>query len=104
MTSIPDDSVIVVTGAASGIGLAIARAAAEAGARQLVLTDIDASRLRVAADSLAIGTTAEILGADLSDPMAAKEIVERARQAFGRIDGLVNSAGLTTRGGIATAP
>lgn len=91
-------SVVIVTGAASGIGAAIARAAHAEGTGALVLTDRDAPALaRIAADLSAYPVTA-----DLADPAAAARIAAAAITRFGRIDGLVNAAGLTTRGSFVT--
>ncbi len=91
-------SVVIVTGAASGIGAAIARAAHAEGVGALVLTDRDAPALaRIAADLSAHPVTA-----DLADPAAAARIAAAAITRFGRIDGLVNAAGLTTRGSFVT--
>ena len=86
-----EGKIIVVTGAARGIGAAIARQAEGSGAEALVLTDRDAM----------MGTYAcptERITADLADPAAPDAIATAALKAFGRIDGLVNAAGLTTRG------
>jgi NAD(P)-dependent dehydrogenase (short-subunit alcohol dehydrogenase family) len=84
--------VLIVTGAASGIGLAIARQAAESGAA-LLLTDRDGEGCSRAAAELGAGSVA----ADLLDPSAPATIAGAAVQRFGRIDGLVNAAGLTSR-------
>ena len=78
------DKVIVITGAASGIGAAIARAAVAEGARHLILTD----------RTPAPGLTAQ---ADLTNPDAPATIIRSALHTHGRIDILVNAAGLTTR-------
>lgn len=91
-------SVVIVTGAASGIGAAIARAAHAEGVFALVLTDRDEPALaRIAGDLSAHPVTA-----DLADPTAAARIATEATTRFGRIDGLVNAAGLTTRGSFLT--
>lgn len=88
------DKIIIVTGAASGIGAAIARLAARSGANALVLTDRDEAGLhKVAAE---LGDVATVT-ADLIDPAAPQAIAAAALTRFGRIDGLVNAAGLTTR-------
>jgi NAD(P)-dependent dehydrogenase (short-subunit alcohol dehydrogenase family) len=92
-----DDRAIIVTGAASGIGAAIARLLAAEGAGALVLTDRDEAGLGRIADSLARDTHLHPVVADLSDPAAPAAVAGAARAAFGRIDGLVNAAGLTTR-------
>lgn len=90
--------VMVVTGAASGIGAAIARMLAAEGVGGLVLTDRDGPGLQRMADELA----AVGLKADLGDTNAPSTIAQAARERFGRIDGLVNAAGLTTRGSFET--
>ncbi|EYD74919.1 3-oxoacyl-[acyl-carrier protein] reductase [Rubellimicrobium mesophilum DSM 19309] len=90
--------VVVVTGAASGIGAAVARLAAESGAGALVLSDRDADGCRAVGEGIAgQGPAVETVGADLSDLGSAAAIAGAARRRFGRIDGLVNAAGLTTR-------
>ena len=92
---------VIVTGAASGIGAAIAQRLAAEGVGGLVLTDRDGAGLdRVAAPLSA--TPVEPVVADLSDPAAAQAIAAAAVARFGRIDGLVNAAGLTTRGSFVT--
>jgi NAD(P)-dependent dehydrogenase (short-subunit alcohol dehydrogenase family) len=94
------DKVVVVTGAASGIGAAIARAAAEEGIGALMLTDRDGPGCdRLAAE---LQTDTACITADLSDPGAPAAITLATRARFGRIDGLVNAAGLTTRGSVLT--
>jgi len=81
----------LVTGAASGIGLAIARALAEAGAR-VTLADLDVERGQAEAARL---PNARFVAADLSDPASCRRLVEDAQAAAGgRLDILVNNAGL----------
>lgn len=93
------NKVVIVTGAASGIGAAIARLGAMAGAQALVLTDRDAAGLaQTATLAQAAGVQVATVIADLADPVAPGQIIAAARDGFGRIDGLVNAAGLTTRG------
>lgn len=88
--------VVVVTGAARGIGAAIARQAAAAGVEALVLVDRDP----VDPD---LSCEAETIAADLALPDAPRDVIETALGRFGRIDGLVNAAGLTTRAGYGDA-
>jgi NAD(P)-dependent dehydrogenase (short-subunit alcohol dehydrogenase family) len=89
---------VVVTGAASGIGAAIARMLVAEGVGGLVLTDRDGAGLaRIAAELSAVSVVA-----DLADGAAPAAIAEAAVTRFGRIDGLVNAAGLTTRGSFET--
>lgn len=92
---------VIVTGAASGIGAAIARMLAAEGVGGLLLTDRDGPGL----DRVAAGLPATSVGtvvADLADPAAVPPIAAAAVARFGRIDGLVNAAGLTTRGSFVT--
>ena len=95
-----DGKAVIVTGAASGIGAAIARLLAEEGVGALVLVDRDGDGARSVAAGLAVET--ETVPADLGDPAAIAAITDAAQARFGRIDGLVNAAGLTTRGSFVT--
>ena len=83
-----DDRVALVTGAAQGIGRAIAAALVEAGAR-VHLADLDAEGVAASADALGAGAHV----ADLGSPEAAKELVGAIFGAEGRLDLLVNAAG-----------
>jgi NAD(P)-dependent dehydrogenase (short-subunit alcohol dehydrogenase family) len=91
-----DGMVILITGAARGIGAAIAAQAAEAGAEALVLVDRDPVTHRPALRSDGRRPTSPC-------PTRRKEVIAAALARFGRIDGLVNAAGLTTRGGYGDA-
>jgi len=86
--------VAVVTGAAKGIGFAIAERLARDGAR-LVIADLDASGLESAAARLtgAYRLPVEAVAGDLAQEPIATATIERAVSAFGRIDILVNNAG-----------
>ncbi len=81
---------ILITGGAGDIARAAARRFAAEGAR-LVLTDVDEEGLRAACGELA---GAEARRLDVSDVAAVGEAVEEIRAAFGRIDVLVNCAGI----------
>ncbi len=90
--------VAVVTGAGQGIGEGIARAFADAGAR-VVVNDVAADRAEaVAAD---IGDAARAVVADISTSEGANELVSAAADAFGRVDVLVNNAGISRPGYVA---
>ncbi|WID94665.1 SDR family oxidoreductase [Bosea vestrisii] len=83
-----DGRVALVTGAAQGIGRAIAAALVEAGAR-VHLADLDAEG--VAASANALGASDHV--ADLGSPEATRELVGAILAAEGRLDLLVNAAG-----------
>ena len=89
--------IALVTGAAGGIGLAVARRFAAAGA-SLAIADIriDAA-IRVAAEFAGLGHRAIGLGGDLSRSADANTLVKSTLAEFGRIDILVNNAGLMGR-------
>ncbi|MFD9942725.1 SDR family NAD(P)-dependent oxidoreductase [Nonomuraea sp. NPDC059023] len=89
--------VAVVTGASSGIGAEIARAAGAAGAR-VVLAGRSAARLEEAAKAVtAAGAEAATVAVDLRADDAPAAIVEAALARFGRIDVLIHSAGIYTQ-------
>jgi NAD(P)-dependent dehydrogenase (short-subunit alcohol dehydrogenase family) len=83
---------VLVTGASRGIGVAIARGFAEAGARVAV----HYGRRRDSAEELAreLGRGAEAFGADLTDPGEAEALWNEVAGRFGRSDVLVNNAGV----------
>ena len=84
----------LITGAASGIGRASALAFASVGA-SVALVDIDAEGLaNTAAATQAAGGRAETLVADVRDLQAVTSAIERAVQAFGRLDAAHNNAGV----------
>lgn len=92
--------VILVTGATQGVGAAVARAAASAGVRGLALTGRDIAKAEpLVADLRAAGIAVQIIAADLARAEAPAAVFDAGLRAFGRIDGLVNAAGITTRGG-----
>lgn len=86
-----DGKTAIVTGAASGIGLAIARDLAESGARVL-LADLDAAKTKAVAET--IGHDALAIAADVSDPDQVARMVDAAVQDTGGLHLLVNNAGI----------
>jgi 3-oxoacyl-[acyl-carrier protein] reductase len=91
------DRVALITGAAGGIGLAIAQRFAAAGA-QLALTDIKEESAAQAASALSSqGHRAIGLGGDVSKAADAQGLVRRVLDEYGRIDILVNNAGVMGR-------
>ena len=88
----------LVTGAASGIGRAIALALAREGA-DLFLVDIDEVRLRISAsDTEALGSKVHFEVCDLSKPTQISACTNACLRAFGSLDILVNSAGVVDYG------
>lgn len=85
----------VVTGAASGIGLALAKALIARGV-EVWVTDIDTAGIRTAAQALGSNTHPVVL--DVRDALAVREVIESAAKAFGRIDFLFNNAGIIMAG------
>ena len=92
-----DGRVALVTGAGGGIGRAAARALAQAGAR-VAVTDLDAdAAARVAAEIEGEGFTAGAHRLDVGDEAEVKAVVGAVAAAHGRIDVLVNNAGVGAR-------
>lgn len=88
------EKVALITGGASGIGLAIAHAFADAHAK-LILVDISPDRLDDAVEALkADGHTAHGIHADISNRYQVSALIEQARDVFGRVDILINGAGV----------
>lgn len=88
----------IVTGAGSGIGAATARRLAEAGARVALI-----GRTRAKLEAVAAGMpegSALVIAADVSDEAATKAAVAQAVASFGKLDGLVNNAGVADFGPI----
>jgi len=81
----------LVTGAGRGIGLAIARKLAEAGAR-VMMNDLDAAPL---AESAASVPGSAHFGGDVTDPELPQRLVEQTIATFGGLDIIVNNAGYT---------
>src|SRR5437763_5998307 len=94
-----NEQVIVLTGATSGIGLATARMAAEAGAK-LVLAARDANALDGLAHEMRQQHRAEVatVAADVGDPADVTRIGETAIGQFGRVDTWINNAGISVFG------
>jgi len=93
-------SVAVITGAASGIGAGLARAAAARGMR-LVLADIESNALSVVGAELrAAGSEVLAVPTDVADPAAMDRLAEATFERFGEVQLLVNNAGIESIGNI----
>lgn len=99
-----DDKVLLVTGGTQGVGRAVALEAVRSGAAAVVLTDRNNQRgAEIVSDIMKMGAKAAFVAADLNEQDAPARIVSAAIDNFGRLDGLVNAAGLSDRGSIADA-
>jgi NAD(P)-dependent dehydrogenase (short-subunit alcohol dehydrogenase family) len=91
-----DGKVVIVTGASSGLGVAFAQAFAEAGAD----VALGARRVERLADTAALveaaGRRALAVGTDVADPDACQALVDATVAEFGRVDVLINNAGVGT--------
>jgi NAD(P)-dependent dehydrogenase (short-subunit alcohol dehydrogenase family) len=91
--------VVVVSGSTQGLGAEIARRVVRLGAAGIVACGRDRERGEAVRQELeALGCAAAFVAADLADAAACASIVAACDERFGRLDGLVNAAGLSTRG------
>ncbi|HXW32429.1 MAG TPA: SDR family oxidoreductase [Acidimicrobiales bacterium] len=90
-----DGRAAVVTGAGRGIGAAVAEALAQAGADVLISARTEDQLLAVAQNVKSAGRRAEVVVADLNDLDQVSALAERAAEAFGRLDVVVNNVGGT---------
>jgi NAD(P)-dependent dehydrogenase (short-subunit alcohol dehydrogenase family) len=91
-----ESKVAVVTGAASGIGLALCRALGREGCR-VVMADIEGGALQVAAERLSTpGTEVLAVETDVSSIAALERLAARTLERFSRVDLLFNNAGVST--------
>lgn len=93
MTHQQDARVALVTGAARGIGKGVARSLLQAG-WAVVLGDVDVSAGEQTAEELARFGSVEFVDLDVADETSVQAVLEQIEGDFGRLDGLVNNAGL----------
>jgi NAD(P)-dependent dehydrogenase (short-subunit alcohol dehydrogenase family) len=86
-----DDKTAIVTGGASGIGLALAKQLAKSGAR-VVLADLDHDKTKAAADAMGHGALAFVT--DVTKPDAVAALVAFAQEKTGALNFMVNNAGI----------
>ncbi len=91
------EKVAIVTGGASGIGKGVAELFIEEGAK-VVVADYDAETGQETADQLNENGEAIFVQVDVSDTEAAEAMVEKTVEEFGKVDILINNAGVTADG------
>ena len=95
-SAIGSGRVAVVTGAASGIGRALAEAFVDAGSA-VVIADLDGAEAKVVAAGIrAAGGEAEAVEVDVTDAAAVEQLATATLERFGRVDVLCNNAGVST--------
>jgi 3-oxoacyl-[acyl-carrier protein] reductase len=89
-----DERVVLITGASTGIGAAVARAFGAAGAKVVVhYNQSEDAAQAVAREIETNGGTALLAQADVTDPQQLRSLIEQTMKRFGRIDILINNAG-----------
>ena len=91
-----DGKVALITGGTRGIGLATARALGDAGARLFISSRTDSEEAEKTLDAL--GYDATFIAADLTDPQAPAAIIADVLEQSGRLDILINNAGVALGG------
>jgi NAD(P)-dependent dehydrogenase (short-subunit alcohol dehydrogenase family) len=86
--------VILITGAAGGLGTALCRRYAQAGAR-IAAVDLDEAKLNALVATLPAGTLA--IAGNIADPAVCQQAVAQTLAHFGALDGLINNAGISHR-------
>jgi NAD(P)-dependent dehydrogenase (short-subunit alcohol dehydrogenase family) len=95
------NTIAVITGGTQGLGLAIARRLANEGAKAIVICGRDAGKGSSAVAELsALGVACRYVQADLALPEDCFKVVDAAGETYGGVNALVNSAAISTRGGL----
>ncbi|MBL1435845.1 MAG: SDR family oxidoreductase [Rhodobacteraceae bacterium] len=97
-----DDKIAVVTGGTQGLGAAIARQFAESGASGVITCGRNAEKGIAVAEAITkdTGVSVHFVVADLEKISDCRSVISQADKVFGRVDVLVNAAGLTDRGNL----
>lgn len=88
------DKVIIITGGAKGIGEAISKVLAEEGATSFIVGRNEDDNLKTVREIQSAGGQADQVVAELTDPEACKNAIKNVISKYGRIEGLVNNAGV----------
>jgi NAD(P)-dependent dehydrogenase (short-subunit alcohol dehydrogenase family) len=88
------DKVIIVTGGAKGIGAGIVKVLAQEGAIPVIVGRNEADNLKLLSEIESLGGKAFQVVAELTEPEECEKVVKITLQNFGKIDGLVNNAGV----------
>jgi L-fucose dehydrogenase len=96
-----NDKVIVVTGGAKGIGEAIVRGCAAEGAIPVIVDRDSEAAAKLQTELLTGGAASQVIIAEISAPRACADAVEQTLGRYGRIDALVNNAGVNDKVGLA---
>ena len=86
--------VVIVTGSSTGLGLMVARQAAKLGAKLVLSARGEAELFKAEAEIRALGAEVIAVPTDVSDEQEARALVARTIERFGRVDVLVNNAGI----------
>lgn len=98
------DKVVVITGASSGIGRATARMLAKKGAHVVLAARREEPLEELASECEALGVRCLPVPTDVADPASVRALAAKAVEAFGRIDGWVNNAGVYMVGRLEETP